>query len=849
MNGELRTMRRSWVFVLFGLAGLGLAWVLQSVGVVPGMQPDGSVWVPTHQRLTPVGKTFELQTTRPKELAVGRDGRIGALCSGRVLVLSPAGKVEGDVALSTAPLGIVWSPDGHTLFVSAGDGKVARIAEIEGKWARAGDWAVDVPSGFQPVGRAGGNPQSNGLAVSGGLLYAALGIRNAVVEVDAATGDVRRAIATGIAPYHLSISSDGRTLAVSNRGGAAPTEGEPSALSAGSPVRVDPVTDAANGGSVSLVDTANWTVRHVPVGRQPSGTAFSVDGRSLFVANSDSDSVSIVPLDPTKPVQTTSLQSSNDPGFGLMPTDVNPDPDGRTLYVACGGLNAVLVADVGQGLTVRGSLPTAWYPVSMVQQGGTLWVACTKGIGSRREARKGRWGPHDSVGVIQAIAPDDRRKLSALTAQVLDNNRWNREEPARVGRLPAPVPERVGEPSVFKHVVYIIKENLSYDSLLGDVPEGRGDASLCMFGGDVSPNQHKIAREFVLLDNAYASGTNSADGHQWTSSSLANAYTEQNYSANARSYPYDGGDPLAYSPTGFLWTSAVRAGKTVRVYGEFVNKPKIAHRKTGKTATWSELWKDYNDKTGAYEIASDTDNAALKPLLHPNYIGFPTTVSDQWRADQFLGDLDMWERDAKMPDLCILLLPNNHTTGTRRGFPTPRAQVADNDLALGRMVDRLSHSRFWGQMLIVVIEDDAQLGLDHLDGHRVPAFCISPYTRRGAVVSDTFDHTSFVRTIGLVLGMPAMNRFDRSATPLTRCFGPSPDLKPFQFAANRIPLDQMNPAPSTLRGESRRLAVASGRLDWSEIDRADPEIVTRAAWVSVFPDRPFPTESYHPVQD
>lgn len=200
-----------------------------------------------------------------------------------------------------------------------------------------------------------------------------------------------------------------------------------------------------------------------------------------------------------------------------------------------------------------------------------------------------------------------------------------------------------------------------------------------------------------------------------------------------------------------------------------------------------------------------------------------------------------------MPDLSILLLPNDHTTGTRTGYPTPRAQVADNDLALGRIVEELSGSRFWKEMLILVVEDDTQLGLDHVDGHRIPAFCISPYTKRGVVVSEMYDHPSFLRTIGLVLGIPAMNRFDRSALPLTSCFMPAPRLQPYAHELNRIALDEMNKAPSGLRGEAKRLALASNSLDWSDVDRAHPETVTRAVWDSVFPKRPFPSERYRPV--
>jgi hypothetical protein len=409
------------------------------------------------------------------------------------------------------------------------------------------------------------------------------------------------------------------------------------------------------------------------------------------------------------------------------------------------------------------------------------------------------------------------------------------------------VPQRVGEPSVFKHVVYILKENHSYDFDLGDISEGNGDKILCAFGERVTPNEHALARKFVLLDNTYASGTNSADGHQWTDSAIANAYVEQNYFSYARSYPFNGTDSLAYSPNGFLWNAAMHAGKSVRIYGEFVDRPAITE--AGKTVhpSWSELWQDYKSGGKKYQITAATDNAALRPCLASHYVGFPLVVSDQWRASQFLAEFATFEKENSMPSLSILLLPDNHTSGVAPGLPKPAAAVADNDLALGRIVDAISHSRFWPETLILVIEDDSLFGIDHVDGHRTVAFCVSPYTRRGAVVSEPYNHTSFVRTIGLVLGLPAMTRFDRTATPLTACFTSKPDLTPYNHLPNNISLDELNPPLTASHGEARHLARESLRLDWSTADRADPAIVARAAWLSQKPGVPFPLKFFHPA--
>jgi hypothetical protein len=268
-----------------------------------------------------------------------------------------------------------------------------------------------------------------------------------------------------------------------------------------------------------------------------------------------------------------------------------------------------------------------------------------------------------------------------------------------------------------------------------------------------------------------------------------------------------------------------------------------------KKPTWTDLWRDYQSGANQYTIKAETDNAALRRFLHPRFIGFPQTVSDQWRADQYLADLTQFERTGKMPALSIMLLPNDHTSGTSPGMPTPRAAVADNDLALGRIVEAISRSRFWKETLILAMEDDSQLGVDHVDGHRTLAFCISPYTRRGAVVSEPYTHTSIARTIGLVLGIPPMNRFDRTARPMSACFTGVPDYAPYTHLAARVKLDEMNPAAAALRGEARRLAVASGRQDFSDVDRADAKVVARAVWLSRKPTQPFPWDHYHPVED
>ncbi len=846
--GMLKSGRRL-MLVLPLLAGFAAASV--RVGEVQmGPQPDGAVLVPTGQRLTPVGKWLITPNERPKDIAVSPDGTRLAVLTPRKVLVYGAGDVPVEIKGGGGPLGIAWSPDGGVIYHSAG-ANVVCIPFTDGKPGEARRLPVE-SGGIRAPGQPN-DPQAAGIACApdGSRLYVALGTRNVVAVLDPAGVNPPQYVKVGACPYHVRLSPDGRTLWVSNRGGAVAPAGRSTAATAGTHVRIERATDAVSEGSVSVIDTGSLEVKDIRVGRQPAGIAIAPDGATAYVANSDSDTISVIDARRRRVRMTLRLGHSFG-DFGHMPTGVELSSDGRTLYVTCGGANALAVVRLGpDGLPDRRAeiayIPTAWFPISVRRQGDTIWVACSKGIGSMGDLRQGGRWVHASAGVVQRLTAGDLQDLAGLTARVAINNGWSSELPPRKGMRPVPVPERVGEPSVFRHVVYVIKENHTYDLTLGDMPEGNGDPKLCLFGEEVTPNQHAIARQFVLLDNTYTSGTNSADGHQWTSSSVANAYMEQNYSSYARSYPYDGGDALAYSPKGFLWTAAARRGLSVRVFGEYVNRPRIVDTQNPNRKglpSWTELWNDYRSGGNRFRIRAETDNAQLRKFLHPEFIGFPMNVSDQWRADRFLAEFREWERRGRMPALTMILLPNNHTAGTSPGMPTPRATVADNDLAFGRIVDAISHSRFWPETLILCIEDDSQLGVDHVDGHRTLAYCVSPYTRRNAVVSTPYDHTGLVRTIGLVLGIPAMNNFDRAARPMRECFQSVPDLRPFTHVPNRVALDEMNKPAAALRGEARALARACERLDWSDLDRADPTTVARAVWVAQKPSGRFPAEIY-----
>ncbi len=804
-----------------------------------GAQPNGGWMLPTNQLITPIGTLQKIEGARPKDMALSPDGKTLAVLTTEsfaktaVSFFSPTGAPKGSLisSLSAGSLGIAWTPDSQSVYISTESGKIVHAVRD------GSDWKSE--SSFE-ASNGTGNPQVNGLAVSsdGKTLYAALGMLNSVSILELPEGKLRKILPVGIAPYHISLARDGRNLYVSCMGGRIPAVDEKSVqTSAGTSVRVDSKTDATLHGSISAIDTRSHVVRDVEVGSQPLGMAITADGKTLYAAISNEDSLSVIDAIHLKVRKTISLRPADNPGFGQMPTSLTLSDDEKTLFASLGGSNSIAVVNVSKALNIKGYIPAAWFPIAVTQKAGILMVASSKGIGPRPESKtNNHWYVHDSVGTVQFIPASLIKDLKSNTHKVALNNRWGQDLPARAGTAPVPIPERVGEASLFKHVVYIIKENQTYDSILGDMPEGNGDKSLNLFGEKITPNQHSLARQFVLLDNTFTSGTNSADGHQWCVQSAANAYLEQNYKAHIRSYPFDGGDSLATNSSGYLWSAVAKKGLTPRVYGEFVNKPQV----TGGKLIWSNLWQDYKSGSNQYTITAHTDNATLRPYLHPNYIGWPTQVSDQWRCDQFLTDLATFEKRNRMPDLCILILPTDHTSGTDPGMPTPRACQADNDLALGRIVEGISHSQFWKDTLILVVEDDSQAAVDHVDGHRMPAQCISAYSRRDAVVSELYNHTSVIRTIELALGIPAMNRFDRTATSMKDCFTLTPDLKPYTHIDANIALSELNPAVSALRGESRRLAHACAQLDWSGLDRADPLIVARANWHSLKPNTPFP---------
>jgi Phosphoesterase family len=556
------------------------------------------------------------------------------------------------------------------------------------------------------------------------------------------------------------------------------------------------------------------------------------------------------------------LQPDINPFFGDSPNGLCLSTDEKTLFVANGMDNAIAViklknrgvpSDEKQNSIVEGFLPTGAYPSSVTMSGnGYLYVsnleAATARLGIHNTATPNIiYNTHNMMASVSVIPFQDSKNLIAYTDTVIALNDLSRalsvRENPRESVKPRPVPERIGEPSVFKHVVYIIKENRTYDQVLGDMKQGDGDPGICTYGAGITPNTHKLAEEFVLLDNFNASGKCSAEGHQWTDASIVTDYIEKNMRAWFRSYPHVQTDALVYAPTGFLWDNAVNHGRSVRIYGE-ASLPDI-----NDTLDWSDIYKLF--KSGKkVQFTNYTTIEPVKSILSQTYPSVGKLIfPDIMRADILVKELRGYEamRGDKLPELMIVALPNDHTVGMRPGSPTPRAMVADNDYALGLIVEAFSKSRFWENTVIFVVEDDSQSGVDHVSAYRTVAQVISPYSRLGKTVHTYYTQPSMVRTIEQILGLPPMNIQDAIANPMTGCFESVPDKTPYIAIRNKIPLDEMNTPLVSLEGNARYYAEKSMLPEFDGIDKGNDDLLNRILWFAAKGDIPYPVKYAGPV--
>jgi YVTN family beta-propeller protein len=826
-----------------------------------GVQPDGSVVVPTNQVLTPAGQQL-LFPGRPVDLCWGEEGELLVKNQRDLVVIDMKTRKirqtlaiprQGRTRIGFSVVGMTYAA-GKVYATDARDHlRIARRNE-------AGQYAWEVPIKLTAPA-VGGEAHGAGVAwqEKGKLLWVASTRGNCLQLVNVETRTVETVVPVGVAPFMVTVDQGPNLVFVSNWGGDPPKQAEPQAESSKTPIRIDPRTGVADDGSVSVVSLVDGKWRQsatIKVGLHPSGMLLRRN--RLYVANANSDTISVIDIPSQKVIETISCRMADRLPFGSGANAVLLSQDLTTLYVANGTNNAVAVISLSrQSMTMgrpsvsappvsrlEGFIPTGWYPgaLTLTRDGKTLCVANIKGHGSLSQPRPAIMGmnSHDHLGTVSLIPVPDANTLARHTEQVKRNNRYAYSiaglDKPRPNIPPKPMPERHGEPSVFKHVIYIIKENRTYDQVFGDMKEGKGNPMLTLFGENVTPNHHALARQFVLLDNFYCSGVLSADGHSWTNEAYVTDYLERSFGGFTRSYPDDGSDPLAYPATGFLWDNALRHGKTLRNYGEFT---KVKY--TPEKPTWSDVYADYVNGTRKVKIEVKANLKTLEPHTHTGYPWFPLITPDVYRAKLFLDDLKEFEKKGAMPNLIYLTLPCDHTDGTRPGFPTPRAMVADNDLALGMIVEGVTKSKFWPHTCIFVVEDDPQDGFDHVDAHRTVALCISPYTKRRAVDSTNYNQTGMVKSIELILGLPPMNQLDLAATPMRGCFTDQPDLTPYACLPNRIPLDEMNPPLERLRGKALHWAKVSLALNLDEGDKADEETLNRILWHAVKGDGvPYP---------
>ncbi len=671
---------------------------------------------------------------------------------------------------------------------------------------------------------------------AGGRAVVPLVFDNALAIVDAETGRVTGRVKTGgVAPFGAVIARDGRAAWVSNWGGRWPNDGDvtlPTGLASDADRVVVDERGIASTGTIARIDLDAQKVTHtINVGLHPTAIAWDETRHRLFVANANSDSVSVIDTATHRVGSTIPLEPFGLKLKGIAPTALAVTPDGATLFVALGGLNAVAVLDVATQ-TIRGLVPTAWYPNHLVLNGdGTrLAIATLLGVGSGSRDQPQQRFVHAYRGAVSVVAVPDAAQLDSYTTAVAENNRiatarQQLSTSQASAAAPLPVPKRAGDPSLVEHVVYIIKENRTYDQLFGDLRRGNGDPSLVMFGEDVTPNHRKLATEFVLLDNFYATGGNSGDGHQWVTQANETSYALWPGYVG-RSYPFDGTDPIAYANTGFLWDLARARGRTVKVYGEYAGR--LPENDLTERARLLNRWQRGDDFARDWTITAPL--APLNALLARNYPPYSQSVPDVVRAQIFLKDLAGWTTGGTMPNLVILQLPSDHTRGATPDYSTPKAMVADNDLALGQIVEALSKSPFWPKMAILVVEDDAQNGVDHVDGHRTIALAISPYVRRGAVDSTFYAHQSMVKTIELMLGLPTMSLFDLIATDMRASFTTSADVRPYTAVKPRQSLFERNPTLSAMRGPLRQAAEETMRMRFDVPDAAPTDRLNRIVW-------------------
>ena len=814
---------------------------------LPGQSSDGSVLLPNQWSLRPVGKQVMLGDF-PVNIAVHPSSRFAAvLHSGYseheiVVVAIPSGKVICRAGIEESFYGLAFNPDGSRLYCSgAGEEVIHAFKFSEG-------YLSDHAEIHLRDAKERGVPAGLAISKDAKRLWTANVWGHRVSEVDLDSGSV-------VADFPLSQSltgthgplvkppSDPDVAAATKR-----AEANLDATQADDPFPYACIVDEQRQrlyvslwaqASVAVVDlNTHQTLALWPAQEHPNEMALSPSGKMLFVANANRNTVAVFDVESGKLIETLSaaLYPASPPGS--TPNSLALSPDGALLFIANACNNNLAVFDVSNPGKSRplGFIPVGWYPTSVrvTPDGKQLLVANGKGLISkpnRHGPQPGKRNPPATIqeyigglfrGTLSIIAIGEREKfleqLKTYTAQSYRCSPLQPDAGVSAKRPPNnPIPGRPGYPSPIKYCIYVVKENRTYDQVLGDLPQGNGDPGLCIFPAEVTPNHHELAREFVLLDNFYVESEVSADGHEWTMGAYATDFVEKTwplgYGHNKSGkfpYPAEGKFKIAEPAEGYLWDRARLAGITYRSYGEFINAP-----------------------TNRNEPAT-TRVAALQGHFDEWFRPWDMDYPDVKRAERFLDELKRFEREGDMPRLQVVRLPNDHTWGTTAGKPTPTAMVAENDLALGMFVEGISRSKFWPKTAIFVVEDDAQNGPDHVDAHRTIAFAISPYTKRAAVDSTMYSTSSMLRTMELILGLKPMSQFDAAATPMFNSFQSKPNLRPYRARRSNVDLNEKNTV--TAWGSE-----SSKQMDFSKEDAADDLLLNEVVWRSAKgADHPMP---------
>ncbi len=753
------------------------------------------VLLPNGWRISPAGQQIPLDDFPINFLVDSRDKTALVLHSGHSRPVLTVVDLARGVELQRLPLENSWlgmarHARTRMLYVSGGgENKIYKFRKERTGYIAAGEIVLAEPR------KADVFPAGLALSGDGSRLYVVCNLSNEVRVIETEKGQTIRTFAVGKNPYTCILSGDNRTLFVSNWGDS----------------------------SVSVIDLSAGTVERITVGPHPNDMKLDRDGKFLFVANANNNTVSVVQVATRHVIENIRTSITGNAPEGSTPNSLALSADGKTLLVANADNNNLAVVHLSpedEGSLIRGFIPTGWYPtaVAFSEDGTSVYVL--NGKGSRSLANPEGPNPYQKPGqekqfigslmkgTLSVIPYPTPAMLRDWTDQTFRNTPYRDEFLKRNSEaLAGLLSEWVGSKSrKIKYVIYIIKENRTYDQVFGDIPIARGDPSLTLFGDAITPNHHALAQEFVLLDNFFVDAEVSADGHNWAMGAYATDYVEKTwptlYAERGRKYDYEGENSTVFPESGYIWDAAKRAGITFRSYGEFIqNGPK-----------------------------PEDPGKALAPALEgnfdPHFRSFDLEYSDQKRADRFISEFRRLEREKKLPMLQILRLPNDHTAGTRPGSHTPRSMVADNDLALGRVVEAVSQSPVWNETAIFVLEDDAQNGPDHVDAHRSVCLVISPYVKRHFVDHTHYTTSSVLRTIELILGIRPMSQYDASARPMTNLFTREPDFVPYRTLPNRYPLDEVNKpdAPG---------AAQSMQMNFDEIDAAPDLLLNQVIWQSV----------------